>query len=332
MYVQDGVQRIQIFDSRECIPVYDDTIEQNLKYVIRFFQSNAGGDLETETLYKIELYSANTTTYFDSTPGFNTAIETDEIPNFYDQCPVTVFSLNTDETGIFEPILSLQDSVNETLSLNLDALSDWSDAYLVLQGMSADEETLKDMKKHRCILLDGDEHCNAEFLTKNASDTQSKDLLETLNTKIWTICQCPDFSDPQTFGNASSGVALRYKLLSFQQALGNIENQMRKALQRMIELMSSLINSINGEEVWRDIEIVFNENFPVQYDDITKLVNALRGIVSMQTMLSWIPGIDDPIEEMKRLEQERKQNADLYYFDNQQQFTDDNIDDGEEEE
>ena len=304
-------QRLQVLDAKECIPVYEDNIEGKLRYVIRFYQSNAYGILPTDAVYRVELYGEDSVVYYDSVEGYSSITETDRVTNFYGQCPVTVFSLNADETGIFMPIYTLQDAVNNLMSGEVNNFEDFADAYLVLQGMTADENDLKNMKKHKCILLDGEEHCNAKFLTKDVSDTQVKDMLENLNTKIYAIAQCPDFSDNAIFGSATSGIALRYKLLNFENASADIETQMKKALQRIVELFCEILD-LTEDDVWRDIEIVFTRNIPTETQDIVNLVTALRGVVSSETLLSLLPFIDDPHEELDKLQSERK--TELYDF------------------
>ena len=309
---EDKQQRLQVLSAQECIPVYDDTIEGKLRYVIRFYQSNAYGELPTNIEYKVEVYGDTEVVYYDSTEGYTSLIKTSSMPHYYGQCPITVFSLNADETGIFQPIYTLQDAINTLVSGEVDNFEDFADAYLVLQGMSADADDLANMKKHKCILLDGEEHCSAKFLTKNVSDTQVKDVLSNLSGELYNICQCPNFTDNKVFGSATSGVALRYKLLNFENASADIETQMRKALQRVIELICAILD-LTDIETWRDIEIVFTRNLPLETMDIVNLVAALRGIVSVETLLAQIPFIDDPKEEIKRLEAERK--TELYTFD-----------------
>ena len=301
----EGKQRIQVLDSQQCVPVYDDTIERNLLYVLRCWEDTSRGELTTDIQYKVEAYGPNDIRYYNSTAGFESYNLEKVVPHHYGQCPITVFSLNRDELGVFSPIITLQDAMNTLVSGEIDNFEDFADAYLVLSGMnSTDESDLQAMKRQKCILLPGEEHCSAEFLTKSIQDTQIQNILENLNTKIYTIAQCPDFSDPQVFGSATSGVALRYKLLNFENACANIESEMRKAIQRMIELICSILHLVDEEETWRDIQIIFRRNLPADMAEIINIVNSLRGIVSVETLLSQIPFIDNPEEELEKLQKE----------------------------
>ena len=89
---------------------------------------------------------------------------------------------------------------------------------------------------------------------------------------------------------------------------------MIKALQRRIELLCSILTLTNGEDVWRDIQIIFTRNLPIDYQDLTSMVNQLRGLVSQKTLVSQIPFITDVDAEMELVEEENAANASLYNF------------------
>ena len=47
---------------------------------------------------------------------------------------------------------------------------------------------------------------------------------------------------------AQSGEAIKYKLVGFENQAANIENAMRKALQRRIELIAGILSLTNEEQ------------------------------------------------------------------------------------
>ena len=53
---------------------------------------------------------------------------------------------------------------------------------MILKGLTADEEDLKEMKKERVLLLDEDS--DAQFLTKDSDSNRVQTLLSTLNDQI----------------------------------------------------------------------------------------------------------------------------------------------------
>lgn len=235
----------------------------------------------------------------------------DMVPNFYQQVPVNVFPLNDEWESIFDKIMTLQDAYNTLLSSEVDDFEAFVMAYLVLQGIDdVDPEQLHLMRMNRVLQLpDGG---SASFLTKNISDTQISNMLENIQQSIREISACPDFTD-SAFGT-SSGVAIKYKLINFENRAAAIEKAMTKALQRRIELICSILHLTSGESAWRDIQIIFTRNLPVDYQDITTMINQLRGLVSNKTLIAQLPFIQDIDAEIEAVQKEQEANAALYNF------------------
>lgn len=304
---EDSKQRFKVLDSRQCIPIYGNTLDQNLKFVVRFYQE----DLINTESYIVEVYGAAATKVYRSAIGFTSFNLIEEKPNYFNQVPITVFSLNTDNTSIFAPILTLQDGYNTLLSAEIDDFESFCDAYLVLKGMTADAEDLKAMKESRCLMLDSDD-ADAAYLTKNISDTQIQNILKNINNQIYNKANCLDFND-ENF-QASTGIALKLKLVGFENAAAIIEGNMRQALQKRIELICSILSLTGGDAAWRDIDLNFTRNLPTNLEDISVIVNNLRGIVSTRTLLSLLPFVKDIDEELKLLEAEQTTALSMYNF------------------
>ena len=307
---EDKKQRFRTLDPRECIPVYDNTLNNNLLYVIRFWRSDMFDKSNEE--YIVEVYGAQSTKRYKSNVGFSSFTLIEEVPNFYGQCPITVFSLNTEEESIFHNIMSLQDAYNTLLSSEIDDWESFCDAYMILKGAAIDEEDMEDMKKHRLLIMDTD--AEAQYLTKDVNDVQIRNMLQLVNDNIHKIACCPDFSQ-ESFGT-SSGIALRYRLLGFENNAAAIESNFKMALQRRIELLCSIIQLTGGEALWRDVKITFYRNLPINLEETSIIVNNLRGLVSDETLLSQIPFISDVEEEMKKLAKQKEAAVSLYNFGN----------------
>lgn len=305
---EEGQQRFRRFDPKECFPIYDDTIGKELMYVVRMYKTDL---IESNVdKYTVEVYGKNTVRTYKSESGFSSFNFISEVPHYYGQVPITVFQLNEDERSIFDSVISLQDSYNKLLSGEIDDFEAFADAYLVLKGITADEEELSDMKEHRVLMMDAD--CSVDYLTKNINDTAIKDMLVNVKENIHKISASPDFTDATFFNQ--SGIAIRYRLQAFENKAGAIESYMKKALQRRIELICTILNitNIDGASVWRDIDIVFNRNLPIDLNESVTLVNQLRGVVSTQTLLSLLPFIKDPSAEYERVQEEANAANELY--------------------
>lgn len=303
---EDAKQRFKVLDPRECIPIYDNTLNSDLVYVVRFYRE----DLIDEQVenYIVELYTPTEIIKYKSGPGFTSFNEVGRVQHFYGQCPITIFSLNNEEVSIFDKIITLQDAYNELLSGEVDDFDSFADAYLVLKGAIADNDDLENMKKNRVLMLDPDSDAN--YLTKNISDTQIANMLENINQQIHKIAASPDFTDEKFM--AQSGIAMRYKLVGFENNASSIETQMRKALTKRIELISAILDLTANESVWREVKITFTRNLPTDISDTVQIVNSLRGLVSDETLLGLLPFIDDVAAEIKRIQKQREENMELY--------------------
>lgn len=309
---EDGKQRFKVLDTRQCIPVYDNTLNQNLLCVIRFYPID---QFDVSNGYNVDIYYTDRIEHYTMNTGFTTLRFIGEEQHFYHQVPVTVFSLNPEEKSIFDKIMGLQDAYNTLLSSEVDDFEAFCDAYLVLKNVTATADDVAEMKEKRVIVLpyaaqgvDPD----ASFLNKNISDTQIENMLTNIDEQIHKISNSPDFTD-EAFGT-SSGVAMKYKLLGFENTAGAIAANMTKALQKRLELICEILNLTSGEQMWRDVEITFTRNLPVDLVETANLVNTLKGTVSDRTLLSLLPFVSDIDKELEMVEESKLRNIELYSF------------------
>lgn len=302
-----GKHRFKTLDPKNVIPIYDDTLDQDLVYCIRFWSNK----IADKDFYIVEVYSQSEIKTYKSDMGFQTFELVKEEPHYFGMVPITVFELNNDRASIFDQIMTLQDAYNKLLSAEVDDFESFADAYLVLKGMmGTDPEDLADMKRNRALLLDND--AEASYLTKNISDTQIQNMLNNINDNIHKIANSPDFNSDKFM--AQTGIAMRFKLVQFENASSAIEAEMRKALQRRIELICA-IGNIKGDNLsFDDVKITFTRNLPTNLTETAQVVNSLRGLVSDQTLLSLLPFVEDSQAELDRLNQQKQMNMDMYSF------------------
>lgn len=309
MYLDSTSQvRFRLINPRQCFGVYDDSLTSDLLYFVRFYKANMWDDSD---LYNVDVYSDYTIKHYTMTgmSGFLTFIS--EEPHHFGQCPANIFML-PDEKNIFDCIISLQDSVNELLSGEIDDYSAFCDAYLALEGADAEEEDIVAMKENRVMLLPMGS--KAYWITKNANDTQVENILKRAHDAIYRIAQCPDFSSETFVGGVSSGVAIQYRLTGMETRASVIEGSMKMALQRRIEIISGIATLKLGEAIFRDIQIEFKRNIPADHTATVALVNALKGTVSDATLLGQLDFISDVNAELEQLQAEKQANMALYSF------------------
>ena len=305
---EDGKVRFRLINPSQCFGVYDDSLTGDLLYFVRFYPVN---DWDSTDNWGVDVYSTDTKKHYIANGLGGLLTFKEEEPHYFNQCPANIISL-PDEKSIFECILTLQDAANELISSEIDDYSAFCDAYLALTGVDADAEDIAEMKKNRVLLLP--EGALANWVTKNASDTQVENILKRIHEAIYRIAACPDFSSESFVGGVSSGVAIRYRLTGMETRAGKIEAAMKKALQRRIEIICGVATLKLGEEVFRDVAIDFKRNIPEDITATIALVNSLKGVVSDATLLEQLPFVTDVNAELEALETQKKANMALYDF------------------
>ena len=288
-------------------PIYDNTLDCELLYFVRWYKADNFDDTD---LHYVEVYDMNTVKIYKA-HGLLSSLEfVEEKPHYFGDVPVSVFWLNENQENIFNSIISLNDAYNELQSSEIDDFNAWVDAYLALIGVDAEAEDILAMKENRVLLLP--EGASASWLVKNASDTQINNMLDNIRKNIFKVTAAPDMTDDNFM--AQSGTALAYKLVGFENVASGIVARFTKAIQRRIELICNILQIKATDAIWRDVNINFVRNLPVNITETIQLINALKGTVSDKTLLGQLPFIDDVDGELEAVEAQKQANLAAYSF------------------
>lgn len=307
MYIDnEGKTRFRLINPTQCFGVCDDSLTGDLMYFVRFYEVN---DWDNSALFNVDVYTSTSVKHF-TMHGMNGALTfIGEEPHYFNQCPANIMAL-PDEKSIFDCILNLQDSANQLLSGEIDDFSAFCDAYMIISGADIDQETLDTARNSRAFVIP--EGATISWLTKNASDTQVENIMQRIHDSIYRIAACPDFSSESFTGGVSSGVAIQYRLTGMETRAGKIEAVMKKALQRRVEIIAGIASLKLGEEVFRDIKIEFVRNIPEDTTATINMINALKGTVSDETLLSQLEFVEDPAAEIEKVNEQKSANMSLY--------------------
>lgn len=331
MYIDDeGKTRFKLIDPTLSFGVFDGSLSADLLYFVRMYKVE---DWETEDeTWAVDLYTDKVVKHYTMKGILSTPVFVNEEAHYFGQCPANIFVM-PDEKSIFDCILSEQDSVNELLSAEIDDYAAFCDAYLVLEDCELDDEEVKKMKTNRVLQLP--QGAKAYWLTKASNDAQVENILKRLHDSIYRTAQCPDFSSETFIGGVSSGIAIQYRLTGMETRAGKIEAEMKKALQRRVEILCGMAALKLGEEVFRDIEITFTRNIPADEAALINLINSLKGTVSDETLLAQLPFINDVEAELEKVRAQKESNLDLFggnFFDASESESQEEEDDGTEDE
>lgn len=214
--------------------------------------------------------------------------------------------------GDFEQMIPLIDAYNILESDRVNDKEQFVDAFLFLTGIDLDSEQAKKLREERILM--GYEGAAAQYLSKVMSESDIEVLKDSLKSDIHRFSMIPDLSD-QTFGTNLSGVAIKYKLMGFEQHVRNKERYFTKALKQRFELYVNFL-SLKGAMEYvpiHRIDVVFTRNLPVNELEISQMVKNLVGIASSETLLSQLSFVGDPKEEAQLAAKEKMLGEKLKY-------------------
>ena len=328
LYMSEEEVRFKSLDPKQCIPIFDDTIDSNLLAFIRYYDNY--DVVQDKTITIIELITDTTITRYQCGNNYNDFTLLDSYKHYFGMVPIAIFKNNEEELGDFETVISLIDAYDKLESDSLNDFEHFVDAYLALYGFTAEPEDIQQMKENRVLLMD--EGTSAEWLTKNVSDNNIENIKNRIDADIHKFAKCPNMADKEFASNAS-GVAIKFKLLGTENKVSIKERKFKRGLQQRLELLATINGVLSDGFDWRSVDIIFSRNIPSNDTDIANMVNTLSGIVSEETLLAQLPFIENVQDEIKRLDADKEKNKENNpFFQSSMDYETGAMAEGEEEE
>jgi len=286
--------------------VYDDAIERNPLFAVRWYVTDDGyeGQLFTESEELTILSDGKDTILADSKPVY------------YGGVQIVEWIENEERTSLYEPVESLINAYNSVLSGKANDADAFADAYLAILGAELDESGVAKIRDNRIINLYGTDDASkivVKFLDKPDGDTTQEHLLDRLERLIYEKTMVANIND-DSFGNAS-GTALAFKLQPMNNLAINKQRKVKAAMSKRYKLLFNIPTNVptNLKDEWQNIEYQFTRNMPRNLADEAETAMKLEGVVSKETQLSMLSVVDDVIKEMAKMEAENKE-PEVYDF------------------
>ena len=151
------------------------------------------------------------------------------------------------------------------------------------------------------------------FITKDVNDGYIQNMLDRLTNDFHKLTATPNLTD-ENFSSNSSGVAMQYKLFGLEKQINKKEAKWRKSLQRMIELIVEILNMRGSNIDYRNYKITFTRALPQNVAEIAQMATSLNGLVSQETLLSLLPFVENPQEELKKATNEKMASFETFSF------------------
>lgn len=297
-------------DNKNAIIVYDDTVEHNKLFGLIYRPIYKG-----ETFKHWEIIYCDdkvVRTYKSYSKSLNKV--GDDTPHKFGKVPMIAYKNNPELLGDFEPVITLIDAYNLLQSDRINDKEQLVDAILCMYGMDFTPEQadmLRDSRMLASIPSDG----KVEYLVKTLQEGDVDVLRQNLENDIHKISMVPNMSDQNFVGN-SSGVAIKYKLLAFEQNIKNKERYMEKGLMERFELYNNYLSAISKMQdvPLEQVDAIFTRNLPSNDYEISQMIDNLADFVDKETLISQLSFIKDASEivEAKKKEDEEESSNEKY--------------------
>ena len=307
---EDAEPRSCETDNKNTVIVYDDTVEHNKLFGIIYRPIYAGN---TFKYYEIIYCDKKVIRHYKSYSKSLNQVGIDE-PHAFGDVPIICYKNNPEYLGDFETVISLIDAYNLLQSDRINDKEQLVDAILCMYGVEFTGEQAEMLKDSR-MLAGVPSDAKVEYLVKTLQEGDVDILRKNIENDIHKISMTPNMSDENFIGN-SSGVAIRYKLLAFEQNIKNKERYFEKGLMERFKLYNNFLvaKSKMSEIPVEEIDTVFKRNLPSNDYEISQMINNLSDLVDSETLLAQLYFIKDAKEivELKKIEDESKPVNDTY--------------------
>lgn len=290
-------------DPRNTLMVYDDSVQHRELFAINCAQVK---DKDGKKINKVTAYTDEKIITMTLNADGGVIEGAKEKAHFFGAVPVTEYANNKSYMGSFEPVLGLIDAYNTIQSDRVNEREEIADAILVLKNFTLDEKrqaNLRDLRLLTSVPADGD----AFYLTKGQSESDADILKQSIADDIHKFSKTPNLSDQNFVGN-SSGVALNYKLLAFEEEAKTHERFIEKGLKKRMTLYFNLENHLKqgaggktAKEISR-VDVVFNRNLPKNDYETSQMITNLQGIVKDEYLVKQLSFIDNAEKALEETE------------------------------
>ena len=316
-------------DNKNTIIVYDDTVEHNKLFGLIYRPIYKGA---TFKYWEIIYVDKNVKRVYKSYSKSLQQVGTDE-PHAFGDVPLICYKNNPECMGDFETVISLIDAYNMLQSDRINDKEQLVDAILCLYGATLDSDQVDQLHDSRMI-SDLPTDARLEYLIKTLQEGDVDILRQTIETDIHKISMTPNMSDQNFVGN-SSGVAIRYKLLAFEQNIKNKERYMEKGLMERFKLYNHFLftQSKMAEIPVEEVDAVFKRNLPSNDLETSQIINNLSDFLAKETLIGQVSFVKNAKEEVKLKEKEDEDKPKAPYNDafNNNEIGDSNVEINEED-
>lgn len=319
--------------TEQVVPVYKANNANELEFVIRYYSVTVlNQEGNAVKVNRVEVWDDEEVTYYQESTfdglyrlldeGQMEEMLGSEFPNpkyhfqrtmEYGQTTETVEELswgkppfipleNNDElTNDLKPVKSFIDAYDIVKSDFVNNLEDFQDVYWILKGYEGQNlnEFLEQVKKYRSLKVAEDGDARAE--TIDIPEKARKEALEGLERDIFTFGQ--GVNPNELSGGNITNVVIKSRFANLDLKADQFEDEIRQFIEEFIDFYN-IYREMNNEPPIEIEDMTFNRSMIMNEVEMAQLANQSKGSLSEETRLSNDPRVDDPEDEIERMNNE----------------------------
>lgn len=268
-----------------------------------------GMDKNGNILLRVEFWTWTRVIYLQSFNGGVLEV-TGWKEHYWNDVPFCEYVNNRERIGDFEGVLSEIDAYNRVQSNTANYFQYNDDAILKVTRLGdVDSKDIAQMKRERAVILE--DGGDVGWILKTVDDTALENYKNRLREDIHLGANVPNMTD-EAFGGNLSGVAVSYKLWGLEQICAIKERKFKRALQRRIELITHVLNLLGHNYDYRYLDMQFRRNKPQNILEQSQIIGNLSSMLPKETLLQLLPFVDNPKEELEKLEEEKQEGVESF--------------------
>lgn len=296
--------------SEEIIDIWDTVRQKELVEVIRYYTMTT---VDGTDFIKAEWWTAKDVTYFIETDKGEFVLDPDyevnPAPHYHKngkgegwgKVPFTCFKNNEEcknDLTFYRELVDIYDLINSDVA---NDFSELQKLLMIIKGYdgSDNKELLENLRYHK--LLKVSEGGGIDTLSQDIPIAAFNEFADRLEENIFLFGQGVNVKS-KDFGNAT-GVALKFLYGLLDLKSGIVERKFRKGLRDVIEFVA-MYEKIARGKVYdpAGIKIVFNKSMILNEAELVDMASKSKGIISDDTIIANHPFVDNPAEELEKLQ------------------------------
>lgn len=310
---------IKNLNPKNTFMVYDNSIERNELFGVYYYVKVDSTD-KTNPVYVATVVTQNYKYVADiqNVDGPQGLLE-GPVPHYKGEVPIVEYLNNKLAIGDYELQIPLIDAYNALMSDRITDKEQFIDAILAIYGTLLSDEDSDDeggdaarkdamRRLRRDKVLEMPDSTKAEYLTRTFDESGVEILKKAIEQDIHKFSHIPCMTD-EAFGGNVSGVAMEFKLLGMENITKIKTRYYKKGLRKRLRIFENFLGNKAKNADAAGITPTFTRAMPKNLLEISQIVSNLWGKVGKKTLLSQIPFVEDPDEELETVEREAKEAA-----------------------